>query len=106
MAKLYDIFKGDSLKVAERIQKLRLQMLIHSYIYYKMDDNIVSDMEWMIWANELQNLQDQNPEIAKQVPWADAFEGWDGSSGAFLPLDDPWVVNKAKRVLAIVRKSQ
>ena len=36
--KLYDIFKGEDLAIAEKIQQRRLQMIIHSCIYYTMND--------------------------------------------------------------------
>ena len=74
-------------------------MLVHSCIYYKMDQNIISDTQWSKWGTELADLQNKYPEISKQVRWAEAFEDWDGSSGAFLPLDDLWVVNKAQQLL-------
>lgn len=74
-------------------------MLVHSCIYYKMDQNIISDAQWSRWGTELADLQNRYPEISQQVRWAEAFEGWDGSSGAFLPLNDPWVVNKAQQLL-------
>lgn len=96
---LYEIFTGKELEVAELIQRRRLQMLVHSCIYYKMDQNIISDAQWSRWGTELADLQDRYPEISQQVRWAEAFEGWDGSSGAFLPLNDPWVVNKAQQLL-------
>lgn len=96
---LYEIFTGKELKVAELIQRRRLQMLVHSCIYYKMDQNIISDAQWSRWGTELADLQNKYPEISQQVRWAEAFEDWDGSSGAFLPLDDPWVVNKAQQLL-------
>lgn len=96
---LYEIFTGKELEVAQLIQRRRLQMLVHSCIYYKMDQNIISDAQWSRWGTELADLQNRYPEISKQVRWAEAFEDWDGSSGAFLPLDDPWVVNKAQQLL-------
>lgn len=96
---LYEIFTGKELGVAQLIQRRRLQMLVHSCIYYKMDQNIISDAQWSRWGTELADLQNKYPEISKQVIWAEAFEDWDGSSGAFLPLDDLWVVNKAQQLL-------
>ena len=64
-----------------------------------MDQNIISDAQWSRWGTELADLQNRYPEISQQVGWAEVFEDWDGSSGAFLPLDDPWVVNKALQLL-------
>ncbi len=96
---LYEIFSGDDLKTAERIQQLRLLMLVHSCIYYEMDQNVVSDKNWDAWAKELRKLQADYPEISKQVGWYEAFKDWDASSGAFLPLKDPWVIEKAHKIL-------
>ena len=97
--RLYNIFNGNDLKVAEKIQQRRLQMLIHSCIYYELDGNIISDQDWDSWAKELLKLQTDYPEISKQVMWYEAFKDWDATSGAFLPLKDPWVIKKAQKLL-------
>lgn len=96
MLKTYENFSGDELEIAERIQQRRLQLLVHSCLYYEMDTNIISDMKWDKWARELVSLQAQYPEISEKVIWYEAFKDWDASTGAFLPLKDPWVVQKAK----------
>lgn len=94
----YSIFEDEELQVAELIQQRRLQLLVHSYIYYNMDFNVVSDKTWDEWAKELVQLQKNYPDASRRVMWYEAFADWDGSSGAFLPLDDPWVMAKAKVV--------
>ena len=95
----YDIFTGKELEIADRIQKLRLCILVHSCIYYHLNGNIVSDAKWDKWAKELVIIQRDYPDISKQVCWYDAFKDWDASTGAFLPITDDWVVMKAKRIL-------
>ena len=95
----YDIFQGEQLKIAEKIQQRRLQMLVHSCIYYEFNQNMLVDTKWDEMARELVKLQEENPDISKQVIWYDAFKDWDASTGAFLPLKDEWVVNKAKKLL-------
>jgi len=99
MQKTYKIFEGEQLKIAEKIQQRRLQILVHSCIYYEMDQNIISDKKWDEWARELKKLQEDYPEISRQVDWYAAFADWDASTGAFLPLKDKWVVKKAKWLL-------
>jgi len=59
-------------------------MYVHSYIYYELDKNIVSDAKWSKWAKELADLQKQYPKESAEVEYADDFKDWDGSSGAFL----------------------
>ena len=99
MKRLYDIFTGVDLKVAEKIKQRRLQLLVHSCIYYNLNKNIISDKKWDEWAKELLALQNQYPEISKQVDYYEAFADWDASTGAFLPLKDEWVVMKAHKLL-------
>ena len=96
MQKTYSIFQGEELKIAEKIQQRRLQMLIHSCIYYEMDRNIITDKKWDEWARELKKLQEDYPDISRQVMYYAEFKDWDASTGAFLPLKDEWVVKKAK----------
>lgn len=86
-------------KALELIKRRRLQLLVHSCIYYRLNDNIITDHTFDMWSVELVNLQKQYPEEAAKVCYADAFKDWDGSTGAFLPLTDPWVVNKAEQLL-------
>lgn len=93
----YDVFEGEDLKVAELIQQRRLQVLVHSCIYYKFNHNVVSDMQFDKWAKELALLQKQYPEISDKVMYSDEFKGFDGSTGFDLPIEDEWVVEKAKK---------
>lgn len=85
--------------IADIITQRRRQVLVHSVIYYKLNDNIVSDSKWSQWAEELEDLQKQYPDIAKKCPYAEEFEGFDHSTGCDLPLDDEWANNKARQLL-------
>lgn len=99
--RLYEIYKGEELQIAELILRRRLQMLIHSSLYYDHNTNVISDKQFDTWARELVQLQKAYPDIAKTVDWADAFADWDATTGAFLPLKDPWVVKTAMRFITI-----
>lgn len=95
----YELFSGSELKIAEKIQQRRYQMLIHSCIYYKLNDNIISDTQWNEWAHELADLQNEYPNISKEVTLFEYFEDWDGSTGMSLPLDLPWIKEKSQELL-------
>ena len=88
-------------QIRELITRRRRQILVHSIIYYKLDDCIVSDNQWAEWAVELEELQNKYPDIAEDCPYAEAFEGFEHSSGYSLPLEDPWGVRKARYLLAL-----
>lgn len=101
MAHPYEIFDGEALKIAEKIQQRRYQMLVHSFIYYEMNENIISDSQWSKWAMELVELQSKYPDIADKVIYAKDFDNWDGSSGAFLTYSNkPNIVITANRLVA------
>ena len=104
--KTYELFTGEELKIAEKIQQRRYQLLIHSCIYYHLNQNIVSDSKWNDWANELVILQENYPDIAKQVKLHEYFSDWDASTGAFLPITLSWVVNTANKLLSYSDKKK
>lgn len=92
--------------IASKIQQRRYQMLVHSYLYYGLDISLVSDHQWMQWAQELVELQKNHPSISARVVFADAFKGFDGSTGCHLPYNDDRIVNIAHRLLRIHEKQE
>ena len=87
-------------EVRELIQRRRLQILIHSCIYYKLATSLVSDSQWQQWANELVELQKQYPSICKRVDYHEAFEGFDGTTGFHLPFGEDEILAKALQLLS------
>lgn len=87
------------MNINERIQQRRLQLLVHSCIYYEFDTNIVTDTKWNEWAKELVQLQEDYPKESSEVIWSEAFKDFDGSTGMDLPIKDPWVRNKAQELI-------
>lgn len=85
--------------IAELINRRRRQILVHSAIYYNLNSNIITDETWSKWATELVTLQKTYPYIAEKCVYADAFRDFDGSTGFDLPLRDPWVMERAERLL-------
>lgn len=72
-------------KTLELMIRRRRQMIIHSHIYYRLDDNLVDDHTWQRWADELTQLQAQH---GHQLGFYDRhFKEWNGSSGFDLPMD-------------------
>ena len=74
--------------IRAKIKQRRRQMLVHSYIYYDLNKNIVSDYVWAKWAKELEQLQRDFPEESQSVEEYEQFKDWDGSSGAFLKFGE------------------
>lgn len=90
-------------KVVEAIARRRRQMLIHCYIYYVMDQNVVDDHTWQKWADQLAKLQ---RKYGHRIGFYDkTFSDWDGSTGYHLPRD-PEIGRVAERVLRIHNEIQ
>ena len=87
--------------IVEMIRRRRAQMLIHSCLYYELNESMVSDHQWQAWADELAELQRQHPDKCVIGFYDDEFQDWDGSSGYHLPLRDPWVFGKAQQISAL-----
>lgn len=86
-------------QIAELIKRRRLQVLVHSCIYYEFNESIVDDTTWTKRAVELEQLQAAHPAMADKVEWAAAFKDFDHSTGYNLPVRDPWVMRKAIQVM-------
>ena len=86
--------------IKERIRQRRSQMLVHSYIYYEMDDSVVDDFKWQEWADDLTALQNEYPDQCNIDFYDKEFEGWTGAGGSHLPLRDPDVMKKAQKILS------
>ncbi len=88
--------------VKTKIKQRRRQVLVHSYIYYVMNDNIISDDTWSKWAEELEQLQKDYPAESAEVEMYDEFKNFDHSTGANLVYDTPstaWVQGKALQLI-------
>lgn len=83
------------------IRRRRLQLIVHSTIYYVLSDNIVSDDEWKEWAVELVDLQKKYPKIASEVEYHSEFQNFDHSTGYNLPIRTPWAIGTAMWLLRI-----
>lgn len=93
--------EGMEQSILERIVMLRRQVLLHSYIYYSLDENVIADHEFDRRGRELFDLQ---KEHGWNVNFYDSiFKHWQGQSGFWLPTNkgcDEHVNRVAARVLA------
>lgn len=85
-------------EIKELITRRRRQVTLHSCIYYRLNDSIISDSTFDQWCNELVELQANYPGIAKTCEMHDKFEGFDGSTGFHLSHDPGWVA-RAQQML-------
>lgn len=88
--------------IEERIRQLRYNVLVHSCIYYRYNDSIISDYEYDKRAKELKMLVNKYPDIASKAVFSDIFKEWDISeclSGYDLRLTLPNIMTIAGHLL-------
>jgi hypothetical protein len=85
--------------IVGQIRQRRMQVLVHSYLYYQLDTSIISDHTFDRWCNELVQLTEQYPEEASQVIYHKEFEGFDGSTGCDLPFSYPHIQSIGNKIL-------
>lgn len=88
----------------EWVNRRQNQLLVHSFLYYQLDTNIISDHTFDLWSSELAYAMKHYPEIAEQSFYYKAFKDFDGSSGYDLPFNHPHVQNKAYQLLKYIEK--
>ena len=93
-------------EIRSLILRRRLQVLVHSCIYYVFNENIVSDSTWSEWARELAQLQKDYPKIADRVDYAKEFKGFDASTGYHLPTRNIEIMNKAQDLLRLYKEDK
>jgi NAD-dependent DNA ligase len=94
---------SDDDEIKAKIRQRRAQMLVHSCIYYELNDNIVSDHRWQKWADELEELQRNHPHCCNIGFYDSEFANWTGATGNHLPHRDPWVMRKAQYIIMLHR---
>lgn len=90
--------------VIQRIEYLRKKLLVHSIIYYRLNESIIPDTKWAKWALELETLVREHPEESQNSFLAKEFQDFDHSTGYNLPLETPWAVAIAMNLVLYDQK--
>ena len=64
-------------ELVELVRRRRAQMLVHSCIYYELNESIISDHQWQAWADELQKLQEEHPSCLRIDFYDWEFRDWE-----------------------------
>ena len=79
------------LKTQDYINFLQRYIIVHSYIYYEMDDTVVSDMKYDAKSKELVRYKNRYPDLWRNSEYYRQFgDDYNGSTGftLFHDLDD------------------
>lgn len=95
-----DLSPEDEQRVREKIAQRRRQIIVHSTLYYAMNESTIPDERFDRFAKHLIKLQQAFPEISEQVEYMrDEFRGYDVPTGFHLPHDDPQALAVARWLL-------
>ena len=92
--------------IHELINRRRYQILVHSCIYYRFNENIITDHTYDKWCKELAELQIKYPKESSECMYANEFKDFDGSTGFHLPMHQPNIVSRAQALLTYNRKKR
>ena len=79
------------LTTQEYIDWLQRYIIVHSYVYYELDNNYISDREYDAKSKELTRLKEEYPDLWKNSMYHKQFtDEYNGSTGFTLyhDLDD------------------
>lgn len=80
--------KPGNLTTQERIDFLQRFIIVHSYIYYELDNNIISDKRYDEKAKELVGYKNEYPDLWKSSMYYKQFgDDYNGSTGFTLYYD-------------------
>ncbi len=78
----------DSLTTQEYIDFLQRYIIVHSYIYYHLDNNVISDRGYDLKARELTRYKNEYPELWKSSMYYKQFgDDYNGATGFTLYED-------------------
>ena len=70
------------LALQDRIDFLQRYIIVHSYIYYELDRNVISDRQYDAKSKELVKYKNDYPELWKSSEYYKQFgEDYNGSTG-------------------------
>jgi len=79
------------------INRRQRQILVHSFLYYQLSENIISDQTFDAWSKELASLM--TSEEAKLSVYYKDFADFEGSTGFYLPYTLPDIQLVGHRLL-------
>lgn len=92
----------DDDKILAKINQRERQILVHAYLYYKLNKSLISDDKYDKWSFELAALIKKYPKLFQQSAYSDAFKDFIPDSGYYLtPEKYPRIVNRAKWLLKV-----
>lgn len=81
------------------INRLERMILVHSYIYYELGENIISDDFFDCISNDLLKCMSENRENFMNSDYFKCFADFDGNSGYYLDYKRPEIISVSNRIM-------
>jgi len=88
---------------ANCLRRFRTLVLVHSFLYYRCGESVVSDGEWDRSARVVKILQESFPEVCALDFFDEDFKDWTGMTGFDLTYNE-YIVEEAKRTYFLYRQ--
>lgn len=85
--------------ILEKINQREYQILVHSFLYYKLDKNIIDDSKFDFFMYDLVELmKNHENEFLKSVFYSE-FKSFEGGTGADLKYDTEQIRRISTRLI-------
>ena len=86
---LVELSLQEEFVIFELIGRRIKQLIVHSYLYYRMDTNRIDDSIFDAWSKELCTLKEKYPDIAAQTKYWKIGQQFDASGSGYFINDYP-----------------
>lgn len=88
---MISMYEFKLMPIQDRVNFLQRFIIVHSYIYYELNDNVISDRFYDEKSRELARYKDEYPELWKSSEYYKQFgDDYNGCTGftLYYDLDD------------------
>lgn len=85
--------------ILEKINQRERQLLVHCFLYYEKNKNIISDDQYDRFSFDLADLIKKYPDDFKKSGYYHEFRNFDPSTGLGLNYKKPEIINTGLKLL-------
>lgn len=90
----------DEQMILQNIQRLQQQFLVHSFLYYVLDESIISDADYDKVCHNMVMLMNEHSEVAAKLRFNHICRGCDeAGSGFYIDEYPPCIITSSLRCL-------
>lgn len=94
-------------KHKEHMWRYQQQFLVHSYLYYVLNESLISDHQYDWVCKRLYEMTNEYPMVSKELPYHDICSGLDASGSGYYIQEYPEKIRAtALRLLWLKKKEE